>query len=69
MNETLPPLLVDARVLKNVHIMVRSWIAKIYVDKQAIVVKNNCVIHNIEFFAAIEPSSVTWISPRFLDLN
>jgi hypothetical protein len=59
MSEILPPLLTDAKVLKNVHIMVKSWIAKIYVDKQASVVKNNCVIHSIDFFAAIKPSLVT----------
>jgi len=59
MSEILPPLLVDVRESKNVHIMVKSWIAKIYVDKQASVVKNNCVIHSIIFFVAIEPSPVT----------
>jgi hypothetical protein len=59
MSEILPPLSIDARVLKNVHITVKSWIAKIYVDKQTFVVKNNYVIHSIDFFAAIEPSLVT----------
>jgi hypothetical protein len=39
--------------------MVRSRIARIYEDKQAFVVNNNCVIHNITFFATIEPSPVT----------
>jgi hypothetical protein len=69
MSEILPPFLVNATMLKDVHIMVRSWIAKIYVDKQTFVVKNNCVIHNIEFFAAIEPSPMTWIPPRLKDFN
>jgi hypothetical protein len=41
MSEILPPLLVDVKVSKNVHIMVKSRIAKIYVDKQVFVVKNN----------------------------
>jgi hypothetical protein len=36
--------------------MVRSWIATIYINKQAFVVKNNFGIHSIEFFAAIEPN-------------
>jgi hypothetical protein len=69
MSETLPPFLLDVIVPKNAHIMVRSWIAMIYVCKQTFVVKNKCVIHNIEIFATIEPSLVTWIPPRFLDLN
>jgi hypothetical protein len=69
MSEILSPFSKDVRVSKNVHIMVKSCIAKIFVDKQAYVVKNNCVIHNKEFFAAIEPNLVTWILPRFLDLN
>jgi hypothetical protein len=58
MNEILLPFSVDARVLKNAHIMVRYWIARIYVDKQASMVKNNYVIHNIDFLMAIEPSLV-----------
>ncbi len=65
MNEILPPLLVDAKVLKNVHIMVKSWTTKIYVNKQAVVVKNNCVIHSIDFFMTIEPSPMTWIPTSF----
>jgi hypothetical protein len=59
MSEILPPFLVNARVLKGAYIMVRSWIAKIYVNKQTSVVKDNCVIHDIEFFVAIEPSPMT----------
>jgi hypothetical protein len=59
MNEILLPLLVDVNVPKNVHIMERSWIAKIYVDKQAFVVNNNCVILSIKFFVAIKPSLMT----------
>jgi hypothetical protein len=59
MNEIFPPFLIDVRVLKNAHIMVRSWIAKIYADKQAFVTKINYVIHNIKFFTAIEPSPMT----------
>jgi hypothetical protein len=69
MSEILAPFSVDAKVPKNAHIMVRSWIAKIYVDKQAFVVKNNCVIHNIIFFAVIELSLMTWIPPRLKDFN
>jgi hypothetical protein len=69
MNETLLPVSVDVKVLKNAHIKVRSWITKIYVDKQAYVVKNNYVIHSIDFLATIEPSLVIWIPPRFSDFN
>jgi hypothetical protein len=69
MSEILLPFPIDARMLKNVHIMVRSWIARIYVDKQAFVVKNNYVFHSIEFFTTIESSLMTWIPPRFPDLN
>jgi hypothetical protein len=63
MNEILLPFPIDARVLKNVHIMLRSWIAKIYVDKQALVVKNNYVICNIEFFTANESWQFLQIRP------
>ncbi len=68
-SETLPPFSIDAIVPKNVHIMVRSQIAKIHVNKQVFVVKNNCVIHNIKKIAAIELSLVTWILPRFPNFN
>jgi hypothetical protein len=69
MGEILLSFLVDARVSKNAHIMVRYWIIRIYVDKQASMVKNNYIIHSIDFLAAIEPSLVIWILPRFLDFN
>jgi hypothetical protein len=54
----LLPFSVDARVPKNVHIMVSYWITKIYVNKQASMVKNKYVIHSIDFLAAIESSLV-----------
>jgi hypothetical protein len=50
MNEILLPFSIDAKVPKNVHIMVKYWITKIYVDKQVSMVKNNYVIHSIDFF-------------------
>jgi hypothetical protein len=64
MSEILPPFLVDARVLKNAHVMVRSWIAIIYVNKQTFV-----LFIALSFFAAIKPSPMTWIPPRFPDHN
>jgi hypothetical protein len=53
MSEILSPFSVDARMSINVHIMVRSWIARIYVNKQASMIKNNCFIHNIDYFVAM----------------
>jgi hypothetical protein len=69
MSKVLVPFLVKCGVLKGVDIVVRIRVFRIYVDKQACVVKNNDVVHGIYFLLSIKPRLMTLVLPRLLDLK
>jgi hypothetical protein len=69
MNKILTPFIVKCEVPKDADIMIRTWVFNIYVGEQTCVVKNNGVVHNIDFLLSIKPRLVTLVLPRLLALN
>jgi hypothetical protein len=69
MNKILTPFIVKYKVPKDVGIMVRTKVFGIYVGEQTCVVKNNGVVHNIDFLLSIKPRLVTLVLPRLLDFS
>ncbi len=55
MNEILMLVLVNVQMLQNVHIMIGPNVADVSIFEQSIMVKNDLVIHYIDFIPTIKP--------------
>jgi len=63
------PLVIYAQMLKYAHIMVWPEVVSVYVNEQALVATNHCVVHRISIFVTIKPTLVQCIFPWFLCLH
>jgi hypothetical protein len=60
---------VKCGVANDIDIAARTKVCGIYVDEQAYVVKNNDVVHNINFLLSIKLSPMTLVLSRLPYLN
>lgn len=61
--------LVKCEMAKDIDIVAMTKVCGIYVDEQAYVVKNNGVVHNINFLLSIKLIPMTLVLPRFPYFN
>jgi hypothetical protein len=69
MNNILMLFLVKCGVAKDIDIVARTKVCGIHVDEQAYVVKNNGVVHNINYLLSITLRLMTLVLPRLPYLN
>jgi hypothetical protein len=69
MNKILMLFLVKCGVAKDIDIVAITKVCGFYVDEQAYVIKNNGVVHNINYLLSITLRLMTLVLPRLPYLN
>jgi hypothetical protein len=69
MSKVLILFLVKCGVAKDIDIVAKTKVCDIYVDEQVYVVKNNGVVHNINFILSIKLRSMTLVLSSLPYLN
>lgn len=62
-------VLVNMQMLQNVHIMIGPKVVDVYIYEQSIMVKNDLVVHYIDFFPTIKPIFLQFVIPCFSNLD
>jgi hypothetical protein len=69
MGEILTPILINIKVLQDVHIIIKTMITNVYVNEQLMMVQNDYVVYFILFFSPIKPCAMCLILLKLLKLN